>query len=176
MRHVKQPLYVVLALIFLAEAWLWDHLEPVVARVVALIPLRAFKAWLARRVERLSPYPTLLVFLAPLVILLVPLKFAEVWLLASHHWIGAIVLIIVSKFVGVGVLAFTFDVTRPKLMQMAWFRRVYDWMLAARQWAHEITAPTVARLRRIISAFRKRSSPRALRVMWRIRRRMQSVR
>src|SRR3954462_10795035 len=98
MRRLLQPVWVLLAVIFLIEAWLWDHLEPVVGRVVALIPLRAFKAWLSGRVERLSPYPTLLVFIAPLIILLVPLKFAEVWLLTQQYWIGAIVLIIASKF------------------------------------------------------------------------------
>ena len=43
MRRLLQPFWVLLAVIFLIEAWLWDHLEPVVARIVALIPLRDFK-------------------------------------------------------------------------------------------------------------------------------------
>src|SRR5664279_1053652 len=34
-----RTLWVILALLFLLEAWLWDHLEPIVARVVDLIPL-----------------------------------------------------------------------------------------------------------------------------------------
>src|SRR5689334_8399077 len=46
LRRLLQPVWVLLAIIFLIEAWLWDHLEPVVARVVALIPLARFKAWL----------------------------------------------------------------------------------------------------------------------------------
>ena len=33
MARLFQPLWVLLALIFLVEAWLWDHLEPIVARV-----------------------------------------------------------------------------------------------------------------------------------------------
>ena len=33
-----RPLWIALALLFLLEAWLWDHLEPIVARVVNLIP------------------------------------------------------------------------------------------------------------------------------------------
>nr|ALS88915.1 MetaGeneMark_Unknown Function [uncultured bacterium] len=32
-----------------------DHLEPIVARIVARIPLRAFKQWLSERVDTLSP-------------------------------------------------------------------------------------------------------------------------
>ena len=39
LRRLLQPLWVLLAIIFLIEAWLWDHLEPIVARVVAAIPL-----------------------------------------------------------------------------------------------------------------------------------------
>src|ERR1700738_928369 len=63
MRRLLQPFWVLLAVIFLIEAWLWDHLEPIVARVVALIPLRAFKQWLAERGDRLSPGMPLFVFL-----------------------------------------------------------------------------------------------------------------
>jgi hypothetical protein len=38
MRRWLRPLWVILALLFLLGAWLWDHLEPIVARVVDLIP------------------------------------------------------------------------------------------------------------------------------------------
>ncbi len=47
MRRLLQPVWVLLAVIFLIEAWLWDHLEPLVAWVVARIPLQTFKQWLA---------------------------------------------------------------------------------------------------------------------------------
>ena len=62
-RRLLQPLWVLLAVIFLIEAWLWDHLEPIVARVVVLIPLREFKQWLADRIDALSPAMTLIVFI-----------------------------------------------------------------------------------------------------------------
>ena len=41
LRRLLQPFWVLLAIVFLIEAWLWDHLEPIVARIVAAIPLRA---------------------------------------------------------------------------------------------------------------------------------------
>jgi hypothetical protein len=176
MRRALQPLWFLLALIFLVEAWLWDHLEPVVARVVAWIPLRAFKAWLATHVERLSPYPTLLVFIAPLVALLVPLKFAEVWVLSHHYWFRAVALIIASKFIGVGVLAFIFDVTRDKLLQIGWFRRGYEIMLDIRNRAGDIVAPVKARITAMLARFRGNSSSSWLRLAQRIRRRAHSVR
>src|ERR1700736_3265027 len=120
MRRLLQPLWVLLAVIFLIEAWLWDHLEPIVARFVALIPLRSFKHWLAERVDTLSPAITLIVFIVP-VIPLFPLKLVALWLLTHEYWISAALTIIFAKFVGVGVAAFIFDVTRPKLLEMAWF-------------------------------------------------------
>lgn len=176
MRRVLQPLWFLLALIFLIEAWLWDHLEPVVARIVAIIPLHAFKAWLAKQVARLSPAPTLLVFIAPLIVLLVPLKFAEVWLLTHHYWISAILLMIVSKFIGVGVLAFIFDVTRSKLLQIGWFHAIYTFMLAIRHRASDIVAPVLARVKATMARFRSNSSSRWLRMAQRLRRRAQSAR
>src|SRR6201999_1275237 len=100
--------------------WLWDHLEPLVAWVVARIPLNAFKQWLADRVDSLSPAMTLIVFIVP-VIPLFPLKLVGLWLLADEHWTSAVLTILVAKCLGVGVTAFVFDVTRPKLMEIGWF-------------------------------------------------------
>ena len=86
MRRLLQPFWVLLAVIFLIEAWLWDHLEPIVARIVALIPLLAFKQWLSERVDALSPAMTLIVFAVP-VIPLFPLKLVGLWLLAHEYWL-----------------------------------------------------------------------------------------
>ena len=132
MRRLLQPFWVLLAIIFLIEAWLWDHLEPIVARVVALIPLRAFKQWLAERVDTLSPAMTLIVFIVP-VIPLFPLKLVGLWLLTHEYWLSAILTIIFAKFLGVGVAAFIFDVTRPKLLEMEWFETLYDFVIACGQ-------------------------------------------
>ena len=44
MRRLLRPLLILLALVFLFEAWLWSHLAPIVAWIVARIPLRAIKA------------------------------------------------------------------------------------------------------------------------------------
>ena len=84
MRRLLQPLWILLAIIFLIEAWLWDHLEPIVAAVVAALPLRAFKQWLADRVDSLSPAMTLIVFIVP-IIPLFPLKVAGFWLLTHEY-------------------------------------------------------------------------------------------
>src|SRR5277367_2166386 len=102
MRRLLQPIWILLAIIFLIEAWLWDHLEPIVAWAVALIPLRAFKQWLADRVDTLSPAMTLFVFIVP-IIPLFPLKLVGFWLLTHEYWLSAIATILFAKIVGVAI-------------------------------------------------------------------------
>jgi hypothetical protein len=145
MRRLLQPIWVLLAIIFLIEAWLWDHLEPVVAAVVAALPLRAFKTWLAERVDSLSPAMTLIVFIVP-VIPLFPLKLVGFWLLTHEYWMSALLTIVFAKFLGVGVAAFVFDVTRPKLLEMAWFERLYEFVLALRARALAVVEPIKQRI------------------------------
>jgi hypothetical protein len=173
LRRILQPLWVLLALIFLIEAWLWDHLEPVVARVVAWIPFRAFKAWLADKVDVLSPAMTLIVFIVP-VIPLFPLKLFGLWLLANEYWLSAVVILVFAKFLGVGVAAFIFDVTRPKLLQMAWFERLYDWVMMLRARAHAIIDPVKLRIKAAISS--ARGSSRLLRMIQQFRKRVHAAR
>ena len=149
MRRLFKPLWVLLAIVFLIEAWLWDHLEPVVARVVSRIPFRAFKRWLAGKIDTLSPAVTLIVFVVP-VILLFPLKLVGLWLLAHGYWLGAITTMVLAKFLGLGVTAFIFDMTRTKLLEMAWFAKLYAWMLALRAKAAELVDPIKLRIREIM--------------------------
>jgi hypothetical protein len=175
LRRLLQPFWVLLAIIFLIEAWLWDHLEPIVARVVALIPLRAFKQWLADRVDSLSPAMTLIVFIVP-VIPLFPLKLVGLWLLTHEHWFSAIGTIVFAKFLGVGVTAFIFDVTRPKLLQMAWFKWLYEFVLTIRAKAHALVAPVMTRIKARLRWLRAGSSSRWVRMIQRIRHRVQSAR
>jgi hypothetical protein len=169
MRRWLRPLWVVLALVFLLEAWLWDHLEPIVARIVNVIPWGRLKEKLARAIETLPPWATLIVFVVPFTVLL-PLKLLEVYLLAKRQWLAAIVVLIVAKLVGLGVTAFVFDVTRDKLLQMAWFRRMYDWLMWARGWAHEITEPVRERVRQLTWLLKPQRAGRFLRRLIRLRR------
>src|ERR1700751_5976943 len=100
LRRLLQPVWVLLAVIFLIEAWLWDHLEPIVAWFVSKIPLQAFKHWLAEGVDPLSPAMTLIVFAVP-VIPLFPLKLIGFWLLTHEYWLSAVTTIIFAKLLGV---------------------------------------------------------------------------
>ena len=128
MRALFRPFLVLLAIIFLIEAWLWTHLEPLVAWVVARIPLRALKLRIAAAIDRLSPPAALIVFAVPAVFLF-PFKLLTFWLIAHKHLMLAGLVFTFAKFASVGVTAFIFEATRPKLLQMAWFRWLYDRVL-----------------------------------------------
>ena len=175
LRRLLQPIWVLLAVIFLIEAWLWDHLEPIVAWVVDKIPLRAFKHWLAERVDTLSPAMTLIVFIVP-VLPLFPLKLVGLWLLAHEYWTSAIFTILFAKFVGVGVTAFVFDVTRPKLLEMGWFERLYEFILDLRARAHALVEPIKRRIREILRGDADGWSSRMLRLIQRFRKSVHEAR
>jgi hypothetical protein len=174
LRKLVRAFWVVLAVLFLIEAWLWDHLEPVVARVVALIPWQGVKSALVRLVARLSPEATLVVFVVPFIVLL-PLKFLEVWLIVQQRWIGAILVLVLAKLLGLGVTAFIFEVTKDKLLQMAWFRRVYEFFIWLREWAHQKVEPVTRRLRKWRHVLRPRQSGRFFAHLMRVRRRMRAA-
>jgi hypothetical protein len=175
LRRLLQPLWVLLAIVFLIEAWLWDHLEPIVARVVAWIPLAAFKQWLAERVDTLSPAMTLIVFIVP-VIPLFPLKLIGMWLLVHEHWASAVFTILFAKLLGVGVTAFIFDVTRSKLLEMSWFEKLYEFILMLRARAKALVDPIRARIRELLSGGGEGWSARTLRLIQRFRKSVQQAR
>ena len=175
MRRLLQPIWILLAIIFLIEAWLWDHLEPVVARVVALIPLRTFKQWLAERVDTLSPAMTLVVFIVP-VVPLFPLKLVGLWLLTHEYWISAILTIIFAKFLGVGVAAFIFDVTRDKLLEMDWFETLYEFVLDLRAKASALVEPIKLRIVNALRGDGEGWMSRTLRLIQRFRKSVHEAR
>jgi len=163
---VLRPLWFAVAAIFLFEAWLWRRLAPVVAALFDAIALPAVKARLRRWLEQLPPAATLAAFLLP-VALVLPLKVLGVWLLARGAWVGALAVLAVAKVVSVGVTAFVFQVTRPKLVQLAWFRWLEGQVLRALAWARRQLDPARRRLRALVRAGR---SP-LLRRLLRLRRR-----
>jgi hypothetical protein len=175
LRRLLQPVWVLLAIIFLIEAWLWDHLEPIVARVVAIVPLARFKQWLSDRVDALSPAMTLIVFAVP-IIPLFPLKLVGLWLLTHEYWTSAVFTIVFAKLLGVGVTAFVFDVTRDKLMEMHWFERLYDLVLKLRAKAAELVDPVKRRIRELIAGNGEGWSSRTLRLIQRFRKSVHEAR
>ena len=177
MRRALKPLLLLLALVFLFEAWLWEHLRPLVAWVVDLVRWDRLKTRLAAAIDRLPPYPTLLVFLVP-ILLLFPLKLLGLWMLAHGSWLGAMAVLALAKVVSMGVTAFIFDLTRPKLLQLRWFRWFYEHMLVWLAKAHALIDPIKAavkrRMRKLFWLMKPGRPGRFFRRIARIRRRVQA--
>lgn len=139
-QKILRPVWLLLAVVFLFEAWLWDILGRALLWLAALIPLAALRQTLARMLDRLPPPVVLLVFLLPLAII-EPLKFLGIWMITHHHMILGILAFVAAKMAGLGVTAFLFEITRTKLLSMRWFERFYQWVLQIRAMAHDFIAP-----------------------------------
>ena len=173
MRRLIRWFWITVALVFLFEAWLWDRLQPITAAIVDHLPLERIRIRIAAWVERLSPTLSLIVFALP-VGLLVPFKLAGLWMLARGYWVGAAGTLLFAKMVGLGSTAFVFDAARDKLLQLRWFRALYDRVLVWRAWSHALVDPVVQEIRAKLALFAPQRAGRAVRLMMRIRRRVRA--
>jgi hypothetical protein len=118
---------------------------------------------------------TLIVFIVP-VIPLFPLKLIGLWLLTHEYWISAILTIIFAKFLGVGVAAFIFDVTRPKLLEMQWFETLYEFIIELRAKASALVDPIKLRIKEALGGGGDGWSSRMLRLIQRFRKSVHEAR
>ena len=98
------------------------------------------------------------------------------WLLANEYWLSAIVILVFAKFLGLGVTAFVFDVTRPKLLQLPWFEKLYGWVIALREKARAIVEPIKLRIRDAMAGSGTGWPSRLLRSIRQFRKRVQAAR
>ena len=172
MRRLIRPLLILLAIVFLIEAWLWapsraDRRLGRRAHSAAARSRRGSPAWIAA----LPPAATLLVFIVPVVAAVSAQAPGAVAAGARASGSRAGVVLVLAKLVGLGVTAFVFEVTRPKLLQMAWFRWLYEHvMVVARLGARAGRSDQAPDQGACCVCFRPKRAGRALRLLWRIRR------
>ncbi len=174
MNRLLRPLWFLLALLFLFEAWLWDHMVPAIRWIVDVIPWRRFKLWVAEKIEDLSPPQTLVVFLIPAAIYF-GIELAALWPMAHGQVMLGLAILAGAKVVGAAITAFAFDVTRDKLLMMDWFRRAYDLVVDLRIAAYRIAEPYIRRIRAYVRSLRPVVRSRWLRLVHRFRRRVQTA-
>jgi hypothetical protein len=142
------PLKWLLALVILFEEWGWEPLQRLMERWSRALGLTGLAAW----VQRLPPYAALALFALPALALL-PIKLLALWLIAQGRALLGALVIIVAKLVGTAILARLFALTKPALMQLAWFARLHDrwvaWKEALLAWARASSAWQQARAWRL---------------------------
>ena len=158
MQKALRPLWFLLAVIFLFEAWVWHRVVAFGHWLVQLLPFRAFKRGVARLIALLPPWAALIVFGAP-VLVVEPLKFVALYFIAHGYLFLGILGFIALKFIAFAIIAFMFELCRDKLLQMPWFVKVYQWVLWAEHWAHALLDPYKARVKQALADARALLAP-----------------
>ncbi len=117
-------LQVLAALVLIFEEWGWKPLSDALARLTHYRLWARLEQWIAL----LPPYGALAVFALPTLVLL-PLKFFSVWLLANGFFLTAGTLFLAAKVASTAFIARIFLLTKPALMRIGWFASAYTWLM-----------------------------------------------
>jgi hypothetical protein len=139
-RKGSRALVFAFSLAFLFETWVWDRVVAMARRIAALIPWEAFKAAVKRLLDRLPPAVALLAFGVPFLVAELG-SLISVVLVALGHVVAGAVGYAVMKFLGLGLVAAIFDLTRDKLLTMPWFAFLYRKALSFHTFARRLVAP-----------------------------------
>jgi hypothetical protein len=118
---LKRALEFLLALVIVFEEWGWRPLADLLGRLARWRPWAAVESVIIR----LPPYAALVVFALPTVLLL-PLKFLALFLVAKGQIFLAGALFVAAKVVATALVARLFMLTQPALMQIGWFASAHD--------------------------------------------------
>jgi hypothetical protein len=129
-----------LAALFLAVAWTWDGFIAIGRAAVRLIPWARFKQAFVALIDWLPTPIVLLIFLVPLAIVEPLLTLAVVAMALGYVISGAIAYVLLKVF-GFGLIAVIFDLTKHKLLTVAWFARAYEKVVAFHHYADSLVAP-----------------------------------
>jgi len=154
-RLITPPLALVAALLVLLEETLIVWLQ----RLMAALGRLPWVAALEARAARLPPYPAMILFLLPAIILF-PIKLAALWMIAEGKFVLGAAIIFAGKVIGTAFAARIYKVLHPTLATLAWFVRAETWVFAWRDWlyafvkampAWQAATAMIHRLRRLMA-------------------------
>lgn len=167
------PLIWLAALVFLIEEFIWDSSARLMARLGALRTIHAVE----KHIAALPPRWAVVAFLLPSSIL-IPAKLIGLEAIAHGHWLLGSITFVLAKIAGMALFSRIFNLTRPALLQITWFARLYDWVMLYRNRIHAYL-DNWATYQRAIHAlqatlFMLKSKGRMRRLLQRVRRRKPS--
>ncbi len=130
-RLLTVPLSWFAAIIFLIEEAIWDWTAALMARLGAVRLVHAVE----KHVATLPPRWALFTFLLPSLIL-IPAKLIGLHAIAAGHWLVGSSAFLLAKLLGMALFSRIFNLTRPALMQLAWFARLYGAVMYYRNRIH----------------------------------------
>lgn len=121
-RVLRTALLGLAALVLFIEESGWRPLAAWIARLAQWPPIARLEA----RIRKVSPRLAIALFFAPMVLLL-PVKFAAVWLIAIGRAGLGITIIVIAKLLGTAFVGRLFVLVEPQLMSFRWFARSMWW-------------------------------------------------
>lgn len=157
LRRLATPAVLAIALLyFVIDAVFVALLMPVVRWLGRLAMLERLGAW----VRTLGPYPTLALFLVPIVVL-EPAKPLGLYLIGTNRPVAGVAILAVAELLKVVTVERLFHVSRDKLMSIPLFARVYvfvagwlDRLKALPPWCRAVAF--VERIRAMVARLRQR--------------------
>jgi hypothetical protein len=132
-RILKPFVFLVAGIYFLVDAAFLTVARPVARRLADLRIFGSLRSWIVS----LRPYPSLALFMGPVVVL-EPVKPAAAYLTATGHFIGGLTVLLVGEMLKLVLLERLFSVSRDKLMSIAAFAWCYDKWRQAREWVEAL--------------------------------------
>jgi hypothetical protein len=84
-----------------------------------------------RKIQKLSPYLSLMLLIGP-VLLVEPLKVFAVCVAGEGHWLIGMGMLLGAYAVSLLVLERIFRAVKPKLLTLKWFKDIWTWLAALR--------------------------------------------
>jgi hypothetical protein len=134
-RILKPFLFPVAAIYFLADAVFWSVAKPIARRLADRRIFAILRAWIVS----LRPYPTLALFLVP-VIILEPVKPVAAYLTAMGHIVGGLSVLAAGEILKLVLIERLFSISRDKLMSIGAFAWCYDKFRQAQTWVESLEA------------------------------------
>lgn len=141
-RLLQFPVATIIGAYYLLTAAVRPIARPIsrgLAKLKILAPVR-------EAIERLGPYPSLLLLLVPIVII-EPLKLGSLMVLGSGRVVLGTAALLVSHGLSLIIVEKLFELVKPKLLQLPWFAVLWIWFEAIRDrlltWLHSTWAWSV---------------------------------
>jgi hypothetical protein len=139
-RIFKPVVFLLAATYFLVDAAFWTVVKPVARRFSDHWMFDNLRAW----VVSLRPYPTLALFVVP-VIILEPLKPLAAYLTATGHIVSGLTVLVLGEILKLVLIERLFRVSRDKLLSIPAFAWCYDKFRRAQDWVESLEAWQLAR-------------------------------
>jgi hypothetical protein len=148
-RILRPFVFLLAAIYFLVDAAVWTFARPVIRWLADHWIFGRLRTW----VMSLSPYPTLALFVIP-VLILEPAKPFAAYLTATGHVMSGLIVLGVAEFLKLVLIERLFCISRDKLMSIRAFAWCYAKFQQAQSW---ITSSSAWRLGRRVALLAKRS-------------------